>query len=165
MDSVKLALLAGAIAAAFGAGWAVNGWRHGEEVAELKATHATTVADSLREGLREFSRVVAERDAKQAELSRVSAAGLADVEKAKNENDRLRRCLADGTCWVRIAATCPPPSPDVPQAPGGRGVDSAGGPIIPAAVQSDILDLRRSIRLTETTLQACQASLRTLATP
>lgn len=164
MDSLKLALVAGALAAAFATGWAVNGWRQGAKVAKLEASHATAVSDSLREGLREFSRMVGERDAKQAELTRVSAQGLAAVEKAKNENDRLTRCLANGTCWVRIPASCPPPPTDVPKAPGSGGVDSAGGAVLPAAVGQTVLDLRRNIEVTETTLRACQASLAVLAT-
>jgi prophage endopeptidase len=159
MDSVKLAMIAGALAAAFGTGWAVNGWRLGDKVSKLEATHATTVADSMREGLREFSRVVAERDAKQAQLNRIAADGLAAIAKAKNETDRLRRCLADGTCGLRIRATCPPPAPDVPGAPGGGGVATAPAPFLDPAAGPDYLALRENITLTEATLATCQKAL------
>lgn len=155
-------LVAGALALAFGGGWWINGWRLGKAVADLKATHASTAADSLREGLREFTRVVGERDAAQAALTKIAADGLERIRKANNETERMRRCLADGSCGLRIAASCPPAAPDVPPAAGGGVVDSAAGAVLTAAAGQDYLALRANIIRTEETLSTCQAALERL---
>lgn len=49
-----LILLAGAVAA-FGAGWAVNGWRLGEQIADLKAEHAQTQVSQAQAALLDLS--------------------------------------------------------------------------------------------------------------
>lgn len=58
---------------------------------------------------------------------------LKEKQRAEDEADRLRRCLADGSCWLRVAATCPSVRVD------GAGATAsdldAGGPRLTAAAE------------------------------
>ena len=58
---------------------------------------------------------------------------LKEKKRAEDEADRLRRCRADGSCWLRVAATCPSVRVD------GAGATAseldAGGPRLTAAAE------------------------------
>jgi len=158
-------LAAGALAVAFGAGWAVNGWRVGAALSDLKAAHARSMLLASEAAAETLAARTAERDAAQDQVTQIAAAGTAALEKTNVENDRMRRCIAAGTCGVRVVAgVCPPSTPGLPPTASGGGVDSAAGAILAPAVGQAVLDLRAGIERTETTLKACQASLGVLAT-
>lgn len=154
-------LIAGALALAFGAGWAVNGWRVGAQVADLKASHAEVVKTAAQAAAKQLTDAHAQRDAKQDELNNIAAAGAASLKKANDETERLRRCTADGTCGLRIAATCPANTPGVPTAASGSGVGAGTGAVLTAAAGQDYFALRANIARTEETLTTCQKALET----
>ena len=137
--------LVGAALAAMAA-WNVQAWRYGEQIATIKTEHAQTmqrIADKTTKTLdavREYERTVAQ------DLADKDAQRTKEVADAKTETDRLRRCIAAGTCGVRIitkraAATgaC-----DRPTDTSASGVDS-GASALDADVQRRILDLRDAI--------------------
>lgn len=159
MGPLKPWLAVGALAVAFGAGWAVNGWRVGSEVSELKAAHAEVVRVAATGYSKQLTQAYADRDAKQAELDNIAQAGRAAIKEAEDETERLRRCLADGTCGLRIAATCPTKPPGVPPAGTGGGVGAPASPVLTAAAGQDYLALRANITRTEETLTTCQKAL------
>lgn len=159
MDGVKLAIAAGALAVAFGAGWAVNGWRVGTQVADLKASHAEVVKIAAQAAAKQLTDAYAQRDAKQDELNRIAADGLASLKKANDETERLRRCVADGSCGLRIRATCPANPLGVPSAADGGSVGAGAGAVLTSDAGQDYFALRANIARTEETLMTCQKAL------
>ena len=160
---MKPYLLVAAMAVAFGTGWSVNGWRVGSKMSNLRAAHDRSMINAAENAATKIKDAIDERDAAQGKLSDIAREGLESIEKTKNETDRLRRCIAAGTCGVRIAAACPDHSMGMSESSGGRVMDTSSGPVIPATVQQDILDLRTNIERTEATLKACQASASVLS--
>ena len=138
------ALLAAAIAGA--CAWYAQGWRMGEQLASLKATHAET----LRE--------IAGKTAKASEAVRKYEAGVADqladkdathykeLTHAQSETARMRACVAAGTCGVRIItrSTACAAGGDVPKDAGAGGVGD-GAVALDDAAANRVLDLRESV--------------------
>ena len=139
------ALLAAAIAGA--CAWYAQGWRMGEQLASLKATHAET----LRE--------IAGKTAKASEAVRKYEAGVADqladkdaqhyqeLTHAKTETDRLRACVAAGACGVRIItrSTACAAGGAMPQDAGAGGVGD-GAVALDGETAVRVLDLRESVQ-------------------
>lgn len=145
-----------ALAGAFAAGWAGNGWR-------LNSEHDRQALETAKQAARQLDAMTADRDAKAAELARSNDKHLAELKGAQNETNRLRDCLRAGTCGLRIAATCTPTqSPDVAPAP---GVDSGTRAVLTPDAESAYFALRDGIGRTETKLAACQDELRVRAAP
>ena len=129
------------------AGWAVNGWRTGVELAGVKRQHAEVLAGIAR---KTTDAVTAVRKLGQAANSAISTADKSATERiAKNdqENRSLRECVRLGTCGVRIVTR-------IVREPTGSGTtDSATGGVGDAAVELDreaasrVLDLRESVQL------------------
>lgn len=139
------ALLAGAIAGV--CAWHAQGWRMGEQLADLKASNAQTM------------QAIADKTAKASEAVRKYEAGVADqladkdvqhyqeLTHAQSETDRLRACVAAGACGVRIItrSTACAAGGDVPQ-------DAGPGSVGDGAIDLDddtagrVLDLRESIQ-------------------
>ena len=154
------ALLAGALA--FAGAWQVQAWRMGEQLASLKATHAET----LRE--------IAGKTAKASEAVRKYEAGVADqladkdaqhyqeLTHAKTETDRLRACVAAGTCGVRIItrSTACAAAGDLPKDAGAGDVGN-GAVELDAEAASRVLDLRESVHADAAKLAYLQDYART----
>ena len=128
-------------------GWAVNGWRTGAELADVKRQHAEVLAGIAR---KTTDAVTAVRKLEQAANSAISTADKSATERiAKNEEEtsRLRECVRLGTCGVRIVTRV------VRESGGGGAADSTTGSVGDAAVELDreaasrVLDLRESVQL------------------
>ncbi len=138
------ALLAAAIAGA--CAWYAQGWRMGEQLAGVKATHAETL------------QAIADKTAKASEAVRKYEAGVADqladkdathykeLTNAQSETSRLRSCIAAGTCGVRIitrSASCAAGGA-VPQDAGAGGLGD-GAVALDGETAVRVLDLRESV--------------------
>jgi prophage endopeptidase len=156
---VTAALYAAVALAIFGAGWAVNGWRLGAEVAEVKRQHAQALFVASEASGRELARVTAERDRLQEALGGLDAAGLAKLKGDANETERLRACVRDDTCGLRVRASCPTNPAGVPGAAQGGSVDTGAGARLDADVEPHYFTLRGGISRTQTKLATCQAAL------
>ena len=134
--------------AGFAGGWAVQGWRAGAELAEVRQKHAEVlreIADKTTETVRAVAR------ASQAANAAITAADQKSIERiAQNEEEtnRLRACVRDGTCGVRIitkSAVC--------SSVGSGPADSSASSLGDAAVELNpdagqrVLDLRASVQL------------------
>ena len=126
-------------------GWAVNGWRTGADLADVKRQHAEVLAGIAR---KTTDAVTAVRKLEQAANSAISTADKSATERiAKNdqENSRLRACVAAGTCGVRIVTRV------VRESNGGGSADSSASNMGDAAIELDreaasrVLDLRESV--------------------
>lgn len=163
MIDLRLVAAAAALAVSFGAGWAVNGWRVGSQVDKLKADQSAALATANRSALVLQQRLDAERDGKAAELAAIDAKGAKALKGAQDENDRLQRCIAAGTCGLRVnvvRSACP--ASDVPGTAATGGVDSGTGIELAPAARQDYFTLRNALGRVGAKLDACQSSLRTL---
>ena len=93
---ILAAILAGFL---FGAGWQVNGWRldgrHAAELAQRDRMALAMAEASKQIGIR-ANEIIAAADAK----------GVKGIADAKAETERMRRCIAAGTCgvWIKSSA-------------------------------------------------------------
>ena len=141
---LKLATAGVALALAFGAGWVVQGWRKDVQLQSQRTQHAKTL-QAIAE------KTAAARDAVQKQ-ERQMAAQLAELDKqkmeeinaAKSETNRLRRCIAAGTCGVRLNSTAGAASSRGAADVATPGVDNAA-PALDVALQQRVLDLRDAI--------------------
>lgn len=156
---IKLAGVAIALAVAFGAGWAVNGWRLSSEVADLEVEHSKAVATAANARSDEVVRLTGERDRLQGVLGTLDAAGLEKIKGEANETERLRTCVAAGTCGLRVRAVCPAAPAGVPGAPQSSSVDSGAGARLDGPAESAYFTLRGGILSAQNKLATCQASL------
>lgn len=131
MTKAKLIWAAVLAAFLFGAGWVVQGWRADARIAQLEANHAEQVlamAEAAKRIGEEANKVIAQADAK----------GVKEIKDAKAETERVRRCIAAGTCGVWIKSSA---------ADGGVPGDSGSGSLGNAAsgitgeAASRVLDL------------------------
>ena len=120
-NSLKALVMFALIAIVFYTGWQVNGWR-------LDGQHAAELAQRDRQAL-EVAEAI-----KQAGIEANNAISAADVrawkglEDDKKELRRLRGCVADGTCGVRLITKYVP-------------ADSGGGDSSPGSVGHDTLEI------------------------
>lgn len=145
------------VGGAFGAGWAVNGWRLGEQAAKTDRQRAEATAATWRQVVREVERL-------QSNLSAATNAGREQLERAQDETNRLRACIDRGDCGLRVRVERPVCPGTVPAADGGP-VDTAAGAPLAAAARPDYFALRSAIEVTEAKLTACQKALGALAAP
>ena len=143
---IKTAIVASIFMIGAASGYIAQGWRMGEQLASLKATHADTL------------RSIADKTAKASEAVRKYEAGVAgqladkdathykELTYAQSETARMRACVAAGTCGVRIITRS-----TVCAAGGGLPKDAGAGGVGDGAIALDgetagrVLDLRESV--------------------
>lgn len=159
--SLRLVAAGAALAVAFGAGWGANGWRKGAEIDRIHADHARSLAAANSAALTLQQRLDAAADDKRAALAQLDAEGSARLKDAKDENDRMQRCIADGTCGLRVrtvARSCP--ADPVPGVPDASGVGDGTGAELDPAARQDYFALREAMSRVHEKLAACQAAHR-----
>lgn len=82
---------------------------------------------------------------------------LKEKKRAEDEADRLRRCLADGSCWLRVAATCP--SVRVDGAGAAVSEPDAGSPRLTAAAERAYPALVAGLKTQRAQISGLQAEL------
>ena len=98
MSNTVKAIAAAVLAAfLFGSGWLVNGWR-------LTGQHAQELAQRDQQDLVVAEQVMAIGREANASISTADAKAWKGLEDDKKELRRLRGCVADGTCGVRLIA-------------------------------------------------------------
>lgn len=134
LDRTKPLIVLALVAIVFGAGWAVQGWR-------LSGQHAQELAKRDRQllDMAEASKQIG-IEANKA-ISAAATKAWKGLEDDRKELNRLRGCVADGTCGVRII-TAPGSGFDSTASAGGLGNDTID---LSADLQRRILDLRESI--------------------
>lgn len=94
-NAFKAPVMFALIAIVFYAGWLVNGWR-------LDGQHAAELAQRDRQAREVAEQVMAIGRAANAAISTADAKAWKGLEDDKKELRRLRGCVADGTCGVRL---------------------------------------------------------------
>lgn len=91
--SIKALAVAAVLAACFGAGWAVNGWRMGAEIETIKRAQAESISQGVRDALKATVSIQRRKDeALAASMERSRALDAARV-AADAERDGLRNEL------------------------------------------------------------------------
>lgn len=95
-ETIKAIFLVVVAAAIFGAGWAVEGWRMGEKIADIQKVHADTQRRAAEENAEKLSRAQGRGDALMLQLAGWENTLTAFAQEKEHEIRRLtvgRRCL------------------------------------------------------------------------
>ena len=126
-------------------GLAINAWRYGADIAELKADHAVElkrISDTAAEALQAALRRQADAENRAAEIDVLRTEELAN---AQAENDRLRNAVADGERRLRIKATCPASPGGVPGAAPAAGLAPSEAVELDREAEQAVFDLRSDL--------------------
>lgn len=134
LDRTKALIALALVAIVFLAGWAVNGWR-------LSAQHSAELAERDRADLTMAQQVMAIGQAANNAISQADTKAWKGLEDDKKELRRLRGCVADGTCGVRLITA------EGRGGPGDPGSSSVGHDTVAldSDVQRRVLDHREAI--------------------
>lgn len=138
------ALLAGALA--FAGAWQLQSLRYDARIADMRMEHAHTLREIATQA-QTAADAVRERESQiQAALADADTRHTRELAHAKTETDRLRACVAAGTCGVRIItrATACAARGDVPQDAGAGSVGD-GAVALDGDTAGRVLDLRESV--------------------
>ena len=142
---------------AFCAGWAAQGWRKDAQLQEQRTQHAQKLQDIAEKTAAALTAVRKYEHLTATHLAETDRQKTEEINAAKSETNRLRRCIAAGTCGVRFKSA---PTPG--ERAGGLGQDAPAGsvgnaaPALDASVQQDVLDLRESIKVDELAIEYLQ---------
>lgn len=131
--------------------WRIDNVTTDRDIEAARAVQAEARADSLRNTL-SLTRELANEQAQAA------ASYQTEVKNGRDEADRLRRCIADGTCGLRVSATCV----RVDGTDGaGSGAD-AGAPRLTASAEQDYSALYEGLGQQRAQIIGLQQQLRNL---
>ncbi len=138
------------LAAGFGGGWAVNGWR-------LDAEHGQERIQLAKERNDQLLAAIRQRDDLADKVDQVDKKRTAQLTKARNENQALTDRLAARTAGLRIEATCPQSGST--ESTSNASVDSGAAAELTPSARQAYSALRQNIIETEGRLSACQELL------
>lgn len=152
MIPARAYLAAGALALAFGAGWVSNGWRLGEQAAELQLAAEHERAEAFRW-------VQSEQKRSAAAMALADTQAMGEIKGAQEKTDQLLGCIERGDgCGLRVRvvrtpAKCGP----VPETGTAAGVGDRGGEWaeLDAATRSSYRALRQRLPVVEQALKLC----------
>jgi hypothetical protein len=148
---------AGIALAGLAGGWTLHAWRTDSQlqakettIAQIRQRHAEQLEEQAT-AARNVQRLVQRAtDLNQAAIAAVDNKLSGERDAEKLEADRLRKCVGNGTCGVRIVtkrAACAAGAGD-----GGGRIDAGAGSVGDAAIALDgdtglaVLDLRDSVK-------------------
>lgn len=161
IPSPRLLIAAGALTVAFLAGWWTNGTRweaRTSQEARERAESGRQAAIRAAAMQRELSDA---RDVLAARLQLSDDQHAKALETAQHETNRLRDCVAAGTCGLRVLARCPAPGvPEPASSASSAGVDPGTGAELDGAAGPAYFALRDGIDQAAAKLSACQEQLK-----
>ena len=128
----------------FAAGWLVQGWRLSAQLSDLKTTHAETLQGIAEKTLAAQAALNKYNLANTKALAQLDEQKTQEVTNAKLETARLRRCIAAGTCGVRLISTAGAASSRGAADAAAPGMDNEAA-AIHGDLQQRVLDLRDAI--------------------
>ncbi len=143
---IKTAIVASIFMIGAASGYIAQGWRMGEQLAGVKASHAQTLQAIADKTAQARAAVARYELAAHAQLADKDAKYHKELTHAQSETARMRACIAAGTCGVRIitrTAACAAGGAMPQDAGAGRVGDGAIGLDDDTAVR--VLDLRESV--------------------
>lgn len=148
MATLKLKLAAIGVAlgllGAFAAGWGAQGWRKDAQLQEQRTQHAQKLQDIAEKtaaaltAVRKYERLTA------THLAETDRQKTEEINAAKSETNRLRRCIAAGTCGVHLISAAGTASSRGAADAAAPGMDNEAA-AIHGDLQQRVLDLRDAI--------------------
>lgn len=160
MIDTRVLIAAGALVASAAGGWVVNGWRLHSEIDGIKRAHAEALAANTASTMAAQKALDAKRDQLAQRIAVIDTEESQALKKANDETERLRRCIADGTCGLRVRAVCPKPAVVVSSAAPSSGMGADTSARLDRTVEPDYFALRDGINTVQKQLSACQRILR-----
>lgn len=155
-----------------GVGWALNGWRLAGQVADAKtetanerSAHQADLATISNAAARQVREALAKQQEAQQALAELDRKQTQELRNALDENDRLRGDVADGRRRLRLKASCPTGSGNVPGSPGAAGLADGAGPRLDAAAERDYWRLRDGITTARSQIAGLQQYIRKVCLP
>lgn len=154
---IKLAVAAIALAASAGAGWTVNGWRGTAAIDALRVENARALGDAMSAALKAQGEAKLAGEQLATLQSKIDTDESAKLKEAKDETQRLRDGIANGSLGLRVNAKCPAANrADVPQANAPSSLDNDASPRLDADAERNYFTLRDAIATVTRQLAACQ---------
>lgn len=133
-------------------GLAVNAWRYGADIADLKAQYAVERQTLAEAHAKQLQDALAKQKAAEARVAALDEQHTKELSDAQAENNRLRDAVADGERRLRIKANCPAAN-GVSETSGASGVADDGtveldretGSLV-FSLRSDLIRARAMIR-------------------
>lgn len=130
--------------------WRIDNVTTDRDDAVKAAKQLTASVESLR-GTMRLQRELA------TDQAAIETTYIEEKQSAEDEAERLRRCLADGTCGLRVAATCP--SVRVDRAGAAASEPDAGAPRLTATAERAYPALVAGIKSQRAQMIGLQAEL------
>lgn len=156
MRDVILGLIAGVIL-----GWVAHGIVSDREVSQLKLQQTTQDAADLAAALKTAKDLQDKGEALQDKLNQQDAQYTKQLQDAKNATQTLRECITNGTCGLRVHATCKADplhtGAHVSHTATAAGLGNAAGPQLTGDAQQAYYSLRDGLATVTKQLAACQS--------
>lgn len=153
-------ILIAAVCLSFVAGWQIQGWLMGEQIAELNARTAETLKSIAVTAAKKQRELQDELDTEQRKWAAVEAEQYALLRDAERQNDKLRADVDAGRKWLRVNAICPTGSNNMPETGPSTSVDNGAAPRLTEDAEQAYFDLESGIERVKRQLLACQSRLR-----
>jgi len=153
-------ILIAAMCLTFVAGWQINGWRMGEQIAELNARTAETLKSIAVTAANKQRELQDELDIEQSRWAAVEAEQYALLRDAEKQNNQLRADVAAGRKRLRVNATCPASSDRLSETGPSTSVDNGSAPELNSDARQSYYSLRDGIERVIKQLLACQSRLK-----
>lgn len=126
-----------------------QGWRHGEQIAQIEQAIETERSEAAR-------LVIAEQERSAAQMAAADKKYTGELTDAKGKIVELERRVANGSSGLRIAAKCPAAKP-VPEASTAASLGDRNGETaeLDTNARPDYYALRRGIIELEAALLVC----------
>jgi len=132
----------------------------GEQIAELNARTAETLKAITVTAANKQWELQDELDTKQAKWAVVEAEQYTLLRDAEKQNNQLRADVDAGRKRLRVNASCPASSDNMPETGSSASVDNGIAPELNADARQDYYSLRDGIERITKQLLACQVRLK-----
>ena len=157
MAELRLFMWLGAALAFFGLGFGAKQLQANAQLSTVRAEHAQEKSAAYRTALAAQQQLDAERGRKVEAVAAIDTEQTKLLGKDREDLERLRACVAAGTCGVRIVgAKCPASAGSVPTIASGAGMGVGASPELDADARQTYFTLREGIAVKERQLAACQ---------
>ncbi len=144
------------VAIACFATWKVQGWRYEAQLADQALLHQQDLATISNAAAAQARNALEKRQAAEQALHDLDTIRLKERTDDLNENERLRRAVADGDRRLRIAGSCRAGGGDMRGTASATGVGDAGTVELAPVAGRNILAIRAGIIADQAALKALQ---------
>jgi hypothetical protein len=150
IPSTAWLLLAAGIAGA-GAAWTAQGWRYGEQIADMKL-------EASESALQAAIKDRAKTQAMQSKITAIDTQKTKELNRAKSEINRMRESVANGTGWLSFNANCP----KLPGLTIDSGLGDGAAPRLTDSAQSAYFVLREGAETCVKQVEVLQGAIRAI---